>query len=252
METEHSVDNNEAGSVNNSLVVILIVILIFMYFIGVYLHTKIIQTSKRDKTLTWKLDIVNSISVLFHFPIAIIMFIVTYLKLDLKSDICSYIGPWICYVIKIIIFMGRNYIVSHSLIICLMKYCIIVFHDKVREVGKHMVETIFVWMDVLYPIFIYVLFNVTKKDNNFIANLYQEQYYYPRKQGMILDVNTNKTVSKLFNACKYEPFEQISFHYIFNISKTTLCWISAISILLNSLNILEAFLYFKTFRFMNR
>ena len=132
-----------------------------------------------------------------------------------------------------------------------MKYCTIVFHDKVRAVGKHKIETIFFWLDILYPVCIYGLFYVVKKDYNFIADPYLEQFY-PRKPGTISGVNSNKTVPNLFEACEFVSFEKMSVHYIFNITKTTFCWVLAISILLNSLNILEAFFYSNIFRTMNR
>ena len=42
------------------------VILLCAYIIGVHLHIKIIQVSKKEKELTWKMDITNSIIVIFQ------------------------------------------------------------------------------------------------------------------------------------------------------------------------------------------
>ena len=49
------------------ILIALMVVAVVIYFCGVYFHVKIIQASRKDKDLTWKLDITNSIIMLFHF-----------------------------------------------------------------------------------------------------------------------------------------------------------------------------------------
>ena len=97
MDTENSEKETKDISLDTSVVFILIIIMVLVYFIGVYLHIKIIKVSKKDKTITWKLDILNSISILFYFNLASVMFLVTYLKITLKRDLCSHTTIWICY-----------------------------------------------------------------------------------------------------------------------------------------------------------
>ena len=247
MDTENSEKNIKDIPLDNSVVAILIVIMILVYFIGVYLHTKIIKISKKDKTITWKLDILNSISILFYFNLASVMFLVTYLKIALKKDLCSHTTKWICYGLKTMVFLGRIHITSHSLIISLMKYCIIIFHDKARSVGKRKVENLFLLLDILYPTMIFFLFHLIKNDYTFVADPYREEFF--REKSITV---TNKTIVKLFDACDYEAYDEISIPYIFSIFRTTFCWILSISIFLNSINILEVFIYYKIFRFMNR
>ena len=248
MDTENSENFIEDVPLNTSLVVILIVIMVIVYSIGMYLHVRIIKISKKDKAITWKLDILNSVSVLFYFNLAFVMFIVTYLKVALEIDLCSNTATWICYAVKLLVFCGRMYIISHSLIISLMKYCIIVFQDKVRAVGKHRVETLFLFLDILYPTMVFGILRLIKKDNEFPSDPFEEVFFH---QNSI--TNTNKTIVKLFDACLFdESFHEISIPIIFHIFRTALCWILAISIFLNSINILEVFFYYKIFRYMNR
>ena len=222
--------------------------MVIVYLIGIYLHTRIIRISKKDKAITWKLDILNSISVLFYFNLAFVMFIVTYLKVVFKIDLCSFSATWICNCLKWIIFNGRLYITSHSLIISLMKYCIVVCQQKVRAVGIHRVEKLFLFLDILYPTMVFGTLRLIKKDDTFASDPYQEEFFHPK-----FITNTNRTIVKLFDACTFdEAFDEISIPYIFYILRTTLCWMLSISIFLNSINILEIFFYYKIFRYMNR
>ena len=247
MDTENS-QNHIKHPLNTSLVVILIVIMVIVYLIGVYLHTRIIKISKKDKAITWKLDILNSISILFYFNLAFVMFLVTYLKVASKIDLCSYTATWICYGLKLIVFTGRMYITSHSLIISLMKYCIIIFQEKVRAVGKHRIENLFLFLDILYPSMVFGILRLIKKDDSFASDPYQEQFFHQKSI-----TNTNETIVKLFDACTFdEAFDEISIPYIFYIVRTIICWILSISIFLNSINVLEVFFYYMIFRCMNR
>ena len=152
--------------------------MVIVYLFGVYLHTRIIKISKKDKAITWKLDILNSISVLFYFNLAFVMFLVTYLKVASKIDLCSYTATWICYGLKLMVFTGRMYITSHSLIISLMKYCIIIFQEKVRAVGKHRIENMFLFLDILYPTMVFGILRLIKKDDSFASDPYQEQFFH--------------------------------------------------------------------------
>ena len=108
MNFENSEKDIKHGLLSTSLVITLKVIIILLYLIGVYLHIKIINVCKKDKPMTWKLDIVNSISTLFFFNLAIVLFVITYLKVSAIIDLCSDNGKIVCEGIKFITFLGRN------------------------------------------------------------------------------------------------------------------------------------------------
>ena len=128
-----------------------------------------------------------------------------------------------------------------------MKYCIIIVHEKVRSMGKRKVEYLFLVLDVFYPTMIFFLFHLLKNDNTFVGDPYQEEFFLQNSITV-----TNKTIVKLFGVCVYEAYDEISIPYIVSVLQTTFCWILSISIFLNSINILEVFIYYKIFRFMNR
>ena len=243
----NSETNIKDGLLSTSLVVVLMVTIILVYWIGVYLHIKVIKVCKKDKQMTWKLDIVNSIATLFYFKLAIVMFIITYLNTLEITDLCSDNGKIVCKGIKFITFLGRMYICSHSLVISLMKYCMVVLHDKVQMIGKCKVEITFFLVDILYPAIAFILLYLIKKDDKFSADPYEEKNFLKNSFTV-----TNRTVLSLFNHCKNDDLETTFLRYIFNIVQTVVCWILTISTFMNSVNILEVLLYFQIFKSMNR
>ena len=51
---------------------------VLVYCSGVFLHIKIITISKREKELTWKIDITNSVLTIAHFTNTLGIYIITY------------------------------------------------------------------------------------------------------------------------------------------------------------------------------
>ena len=100
------------------ILIALMVLAVAIYFCGVYFHVKIIQASRKDNDLTWKLDIANSIIILFHFFQSIFMHTITYIV----KDLYLYIGEWFCYLFKVIANFTTFYIFGHALIISCLLY----------------------------------------------------------------------------------------------------------------------------------
>ena len=65
------------------ILIMLMLVAVMIYLWGVYFHVKIIQVSKKDKDLTWRLYIANSITMIIIFLQAIIMHSITYIIRDL-------------------------------------------------------------------------------------------------------------------------------------------------------------------------
>ena len=63
MEDEYCVTTDDSDMVAMITNVSLGVLVLCFYIIGVYLHSKIIVASKRDKEMTWKLDVINSVGI---------------------------------------------------------------------------------------------------------------------------------------------------------------------------------------------
>ena len=114
------------------------VIFICAYFIGLYFHIQIIRVSKKDKDITWKLDIVNSSLLIIHFTHSILMHCITYIE----PDLYKYTGECFCYLSKFLTYYGILHIAAHSFIVSTMKYIFIIRWKKARTVGHDKVQQI--------------------------------------------------------------------------------------------------------------
>ena len=67
MKKENTYTHDSNDGVNFMTEIFMGVLVMCLYTLGIYLHSKFITTSKRDKEMTWKLDIVNSMVLSFHY-----------------------------------------------------------------------------------------------------------------------------------------------------------------------------------------
>ena len=89
------------------------IIAIIIYVIGCYLHIKLIKAAKQDKSMTWMIDIANSIFMLGNRAHVILMNAVTYII----NDLHVYTGLWFCYTSKALTIIGNTHLTSHTFII---------------------------------------------------------------------------------------------------------------------------------------
>ena len=219
------------------------------YIIGVYLHGKLIQASKKDKEMTWMMDICNSIFLLILYAYIIIMKTLTY-AID---NVQTYTGSWFCYTSKALSLIGHVSCAGHTFIIAIMKYVMIVLHEKIRFVGKEKMQRIFLTIYIIYPLYMFGVFNIINPDFLFVYDGISHANRCLGKSEIFSGNNTNKTAIKLHDICKLtEPFDPGSFQYIVHLSRSVICWFHVIIMYLNGWNVIEAFIYFFIFKFMWR
>ena len=119
--------HDETGAIATN--VVLMFLSLFLIVLGTWFQTKIIMISKREKEMTWKHDITNSVFLIFHYAHAWLFHTLTYFI----SDLHNYVGKWYCYTYRILAYYGNIYTVGHSLSICAMKYILIVHWEKARN-----------------------------------------------------------------------------------------------------------------------
>ena len=225
------------------------VLVLCLYTLGIYLHSKIITTSKRDKEMTWKLDIVNSTVLSFHYGHVLIMKGITYLVKDLHF----YTGSWFCYLSKVITISGNALVTGHSLIIALMKYIMIVHHIKVRRYGQEKVKKIFLCINIIYPIYIQCFFHIVRPDFLFVYDGISQANRCLEKSDLTAGDDSNKTATKLHDICKLDvPSDPISAEFLLYLFRTGICWFHIVIVYFNVFNITEAFVYCAIFNFMRR
>ena len=246
-ETEYPDDESH---INDMMTEISMGVLALSFFIvGVYLHSKIIITSKRDKQMTWKLDVVNSLVIFFHYANILTMKGITYLVKDLHV----YTGSFFCYVIKVITFSGNTLTTGHSLIIAVMKYTMIVHDIKVRAFGKDKMKKIFLWINIFCPIYWLLFFNIVRPDFLFVFDGISQVNRCLGKSDLMASDDSNKTALKLHDMCKFEiPPNPFSAEYSLYIFRTGICWFHIVIVYCNVFSIIEAFIYCRIFIFMRR
>lgn len=238
-------DTNITGPNTTSTISVLLVV-ICLYVIGLFLHAKIIIISKREKDMTWKLDVTNSVILIIHYTYAILMHTGTYIIQDLHT----HTGKWFCHVSHAITYYGILYSVGHSLIISMMKYILIVYDEKIRDFGKDKVKEIFFWANLLHPIIWTALHLILKPDfdgftpiNRCLGNTQNNL-----RQGN----NTSSIIDRFFLGDFYEPPHQNSSEYAIYIFKQVLSVLYTTSSYLMVINFFDMVLYCKIFSYMRR
>ena len=227
----------------------IIATLIFLV-IGFVLHGKIIQTSKREKDMTWQLDFAHSCIAMIHFVHYPVMYIVTFLI----EDLYLYTGSWFCYLSKIMTSYGQLYIQGHSLMVGLMKFFFIVHWQKAQEVGHERAKTLFFYLHLLHPAFTTVV-RLIIRPNFFWA--WDGHPHFDRCMGDPKNnwvPNTNTTQTKLHSLCMdlVSPPPGNHLEYAVYIFRSAICWLHLVIFYLILWNIFDIFLYFSIFKFMRR
>ena len=236
------------------ILIALMVVAVAIYFGGVYFHVKIIQASRKDKDLTWKLDIANSIIILFHFFQSIFMHTITYIV----KDLYLYTGEWFCYLFKVIATYNTFYTYGHAFIISLTKYTIIVHWQAAREWGNEKVAMLYFWINITLPAISILIWLCIRPDFFWqFDGLAQIDRCLGDPKDMWLDnfekVMENKSVTKMHNLCQmYTPSQQDYTEYIINIFRTCSCWLNVVYFYGSGTNLLEMIVYFRLFTFMHR
>ena len=225
-------------------------IAICVYCIGVYFHTKIILVSFKEKDMTWKLDITNSIILVVYHGYFLFMKIVTFVVQDLHS----YTGTWFCYFSKGANYYGSLHVSAHTLVVAVLKYILIVHWDRALVLGHEKVKGIFLMFDILHPSLMLLFLFVVRSD--FLVEWDGTSEEIDRCLGdpkNNLDPGRNHSLTKFHHLCQTHPpldgdyFEHSVYHF-----KTTVCWTHCTIFYIYKSNFLEVLFYTLVFRFMRR
>lgn len=242
------------GEKVHPIVIALMVIAGMIYFCGLYFHVKIIQVSRKDKDLTWKLDITNSVMILFHFFQSLFVHTITYIIKDLHM----YLGEWFCYLFKVINTYTNFYVFGHALIISLTKHTIIVHWQKARDWGDEKITMLYFWINIIHPV-ISILIWLCIRPDFFWAwdGMAQIDRCLGDPKDIWVDsfekVMENKSLTKLHILCQMNiPPQQDYAESIIHIFRTCSCWLHVGYYYGVVTNFLEMIVYFHIFAFMHR
>ena len=141
------------------------------------------------------------------------------------------------------------------MIICMMKYTIIVHWQTVRKFGEDKAKEIFFWLDLLLPVIDMALHILLQPDFFFVlaafepANKCLGEIYQSR-------LENNETVPRIHNLWQtmtlFEFSEYNWINYAIFISRKIICVLQTTVMYLLAMNAFEIFFYYKTFSFGKR
>ena len=220
------------------------------YSIGVILHLKIIKASEKEKEVTWKLDVTNSLVLMANF----LNIVTVYLLFYNVDNFYTYTGEWFCYTSKVVIYYGVLYVTGHSLVVSIMKYLIIVRWKEVLTFGREKVLHIFFWINLLHPAFTILLHLIIRPDffwayDGFaqIDRCLGEDNQDPMK-------NDSRHKVLTFDFCDdfIQPDSGNYFWYLINLARTTVCGLQIVLEYLVTGNFFEILFYCLIFQFLKR
>ena len=218
------------------------VISIFIYIIGLSLHAKIILISKKEKWITWKLDVANSSLIIVHYANIILIHTTNIIS----NGFHVYTGAWFCYTSSAMVYYGVLYVTGHTFVVALMKYFIIVQWKFVRSFGKERIKEIFFWLNLLHPLFMILLHLIVR------PTFFRDFGGFAKIDGCNFKSADTTAKGNLlsFRLCSFTtPHRDNYLDYTYFVFRTLMCGFQTILLLLIAGNVLEVILYGKIFRF---
>ena len=221
-----------------------------IFVTGLFFHSKVVCVSKKDRDVTWQLDMTNSVILVFHYGHVMIMYGVTFLI----KDLYTYTGIWFCYASKTITLLGNAHSTGHSFVISVMKYVIIVQYEKVLKFGREKVQRIFFWLNIFYPIYVIITFNILRPDFLLVHDGISQANRCLGKPDLVSSQNISRPAAKLHDMCItiVVPSYKVSVEYCIYLMRAFICWIHIVFLYCNVWNVIEFFIYYVIFKFMYR
>lgn len=230
--------------------IFLVLFVILECCIGIFLHLKIIKASKKEQEVTWKLDVTNSSVLMAHY---LNMLITHFLYYNI-DNFYMYTGEWFCYVSKVAIYYGILYITTHSLVVSVMKYFIIVRWQEVSNFGREKVIDFFFWVNLLHPAFTIALHLIIRPDFFWAFDGFANINRCLGEENQEMMKNNSRHKILTFDFCDdfIETHSESYVWYLINLARTTICGAQIIVLYLSAWNILEIFIYCLIFQFLKR
>ena len=232
-------------------VVLYIVVASIVYVTGTAIQLKIIKRTKKLKRVTWQTELLHSIVLIIHFGSVRFSEVLVYVLPDYTPEM------WICMLLSFIRIFGVILITWHSLSISVQKYIIVIrcIHNNSE---RHKVETsllvIFITFAILWSAAI-VLRSLpavpidSPLKTCFTGVLKQLEPHVKEYFG----INRGLRSNEIGSFCKFNRNKgndgEVNFTYFMTESY---CIAQTVFNTLICLNVMEAFVYYKIFRYMNR
>ena len=231
------------GNNDNVSTILHIIVQIVFFGLGLILQVKIILNERKEKGSTWQIHISHSVVLIiayaFTIPFESLIYFAPFMS--------SYTGTWLCYIASFVILYCFHAILSHSLLVAVMKFAFIVHFKKVREFGDIKAQQIFLWINLCFPMIWTALMFVTSERMKWPS---LNTCFQHREQLRVQYDTTFRNITE-FLVCEFGHEVESGGHaYILYIIGRCFCLFTMIGNGLIASNLPEAFFYHRIFRKM--
>ena len=225
---------------------VLLIFYISLFFIGEYLHLKVLLVLKKDNGLLKTVSRIFAIAQMVCWPVIFILITAT----SLVHPLASVTGEWFCTATWFVAYYLQFVISSHSLIAASMRYCFIVHTEKVEKYGTQKAKKLFLLLYICIPVFMTVWTANNGKETDLMS--FFNKCYGKHHKVFLIETSTLNVLKRSFCGVQ-DVLEDSSFNErVVIVLKRLSCIASTTSTLIMGSNLTEGIIYFKLFRYMNR
>ena len=221
------------------------VLKLLLVVLGEFVCVKILTRIKNDDTILNDITkLYVRIEMVFH-PLSVVFMTST----DFIHPLSKVIGKWYCSLGWLAFDTGYKFIAFHSFSTALMRYVFIFHQAKVENYGKKKTKRIFYYLSVAIPVVLSILNLLQAHEVGHRSSI--NKCYGTHHKAFLLDTSPFLSAQRTFwNPEDYKLKGTLNF--ILAITRRILKIITTGVSLLATLNLTEAFLYYKIISYMNR
>ena len=195
-----------------------------------------------ERYKTWQILIAHSIVMTIYYGFFIPFQGITYFI----PFLAQYTGSWICYTASFLSFYCFHAMISHTLIVSILKYVFIVRTAKTHQFGEHRVQKCFFWINLVLPLLLTTIALSTSDwdTRSYLKSCIGKTEHVPQEKN-----SSSASIGKFFfcssantKESQYIPF---SLTLLFCNLRKIVNWIIVS-------NLVEGMLYYRIFHHMKR
>ena len=225
---------------------ILLILYTSLFFIGEYLHLKVLLVLKKDNGILKTVSRIFALAQMVCWPVIFVLITAT----SLVHPLASITGEWFCTATWFVVYYLQFVISSHSLIAASMRYCFIVHTEKVEKYGTQKAKKLFLLLYICIPVFMTFWMANNGKEMDVLS--FFNKCYGKHHKAFLIDTSTLNVLKRSFCGVQDVLDDSTFYERVVIVLKRLSCIASTTSMLIMGSNLTEGIIYFKLFRYMNR
>ena len=215
--------------------------IIAVVFAG-FIQIKVLGLAKREQGLLKEVTQIYSLSSLTCLP-----FILSTYVTDFIHPLNEIFGQWICTLMRFMLYLWFNIIISHSFVVAMLRYLFIIQEKRVEKYGKEKTKKLFIVSSILVPMLIVVWGFIENSEIDPLRTI-NRCNGIDHKVFLISTADINPYFSLNLTTSNSEDL----LDKLVEIMNKTAFILKALLTAIMGLNLTEGFLYYKIFSHINR